>query len=717
MSRLLTLTAGMLFLGAIWSCHDSSPIAPAPSAAPLAAADGAEDPVLVGAGDIARCFVESDEITAALLDGIPGTVMAVGDNAYEVERTPEGLQRAYSECYEPSWGRHKARTRPTPGNHEYQAPGAPQYYAYYGDAAGPAGNGYYSYNLGAWHVISLNSNVAADAASPQMAWLRADLAATTAACMVAYWHHPVFSSGLHGNNPHMAEIWRVLDSAGVDVAVVAHDHNYERFAPQDYTGRADPAGIREFVVGTGGGDLRAFATIRANSEARISGMYGVLKLTLRATTYDWEFVPEPGASGTDRGSASCVDETTPPPPNQPPVAHAGGPYTGQEGAPIAMSGAGSSDPEGGALTHRWSFGDGTSATGQTVSKTYPNSGSFTVTLTVTDAAGATASASTTATVADVPPTATFVAPSSVPLRTTFVLSLTNGTDVSPLDRAAGFTYQFDCGQGWFGLWGSASSVTCAGVSTAGPRVVRARIREHREYKHSEYRATITIGDVAPPPPPSAGDPVLIVLDEQAIDNGVAPNAFSPADVNDDLAAVGQRTALRYFSANVGRAIRLYSGRVGNEGFFALRSVPASWSAAGPTTDGLRNYVQAGPGLGSMDPTAGWAETRLDQVPDAVPLRATGLKLLVGRAVCAVVMDNSVWPRTFQPAVMNLKGPNLGLVAFTVTALTRFAECDNASLPIVSITVMDVGQVCGGRLAPLPAAPVLTSWSSPADVAP
>jgi len=265
------------------------------------------DPVLVGAGDIARCYVDSDEITAALLDGIEGTVMAVGDNAYEIDETPARIMSAYTDCYESSWGRHKARTRPAPGNHEYLVAGAPQYYAYYGEAAGPAGRGYYSYSLGTWHVMSLNSNVAAGPGSAQLEWLRADLAANETQCAVAYWHHPVFSSGQHGNDEHMGEVWRVLDSAGVDVVVVAHDHNYERFAPQDYQGRADANGIREFVVGTGGGDLRPLGRIRANSEVRNTGTYGVLKLTLRPSSYEWEFIPQPGATFRDTGSGACTD--------------------------------------------------------------------------------------------------------------------------------------------------------------------------------------------------------------------------------------------------------------------------------------------------------------------------------------------------------------------------------------------------------------------------
>jgi hypothetical protein len=297
---------GFLMIAAgIWSCQDHVTTGALSPALP-GVVNPSADPVLVGAGDIARCSYDGDEITAALLDAIPGTVIAVGDNAYEIDATPARVQSAYTDCYASSWGRHKARTRPVPGNHEYLAPGAPQYYAYYGELAGPAGRGYYSYDLGTWHVIALNSNIAADPSSEQMRWLRADLAANRRTCTVAYWHHPVFSSGFHGNNPYMAEIWRVLDSADVDLAIVAHDHNYERFAPQDYAGRADPNGIRQIVVGTGGGDLRPFGVVRANSEVRNSDTYGVLKLTLRSGRYHWEFVAQAGATFTDVGSAKCV---------------------------------------------------------------------------------------------------------------------------------------------------------------------------------------------------------------------------------------------------------------------------------------------------------------------------------------------------------------------------------------------------------------------------
>jgi PKD repeat protein len=174
------------------------------------------------------------------------------------------------------------------------------------------------------------------------------------------------------------------------------------------------------------------------------------------------------------------------------VANAGGPYIGNEGSPIAMSAAASSDPEGGALTYRWSFGDGTTATGATVAKTYAQSYRYTVTLTVTDNAGAISTASTTVDVADVPPTATFVAPTAVRVGARYRLSLTNASDVAPKDHAAGFTYQFDCGQGWFSAWGTASSLSCPERWTPGTRNVRARVRDRHDYGWREYQKTISI---------------------------------------------------------------------------------------------------------------------------------------------------------------------------------------------------------------------------------
>jgi hypothetical protein len=231
--------------------------------------------VLVGAGDIANGS-SGAEATARLLDNIPGTVFTAGDNAY-----PDGTTSNYAQYYEPTWGRHKARTRPSPGNHEYHTSGATGYYTYFGASAGPAGRGYYSYDLGDWHIISLNSNVSMSAGSAQEQWLRADLAANSRDGIVAYWHHPRFSSGTHGSSSSSQPLWQALYEAGTEIIVVGHDHNYQRFAKQTPTGQADPArGIRQFVAGMGGAGHYNFSNPIANTEAYNTDTDGVLKLTL-----------------------------------------------------------------------------------------------------------------------------------------------------------------------------------------------------------------------------------------------------------------------------------------------------------------------------------------------------------------------------------------------------------------------------------------------------
>lgn len=257
--------------------------------------------VFVGAGDIGDCGRDAKEQTAKLLDAIPGTVYTTGDNAY-----PDGTDADFANCYHDSWGRHRDRTRPTPGNHDYHTTGAEPYYRYFGENAGPAGRGYYSFDLGEWHIIALNSNVSMSATSAQVTWLKADLAANTKRCTLAYWHHPRFSSGDHGNATSTQPLWDVLYAADADVILAGHDHNYERFAPQTPTGAADPLrGIREFVVGTGGRSFYSFGTIKPNSEVRNNNTWGVLKLTLHADRYDWEFVPVAGKTFTDTGTGMC----------------------------------------------------------------------------------------------------------------------------------------------------------------------------------------------------------------------------------------------------------------------------------------------------------------------------------------------------------------------------------------------------------------------------
>jgi calcineurin-like phosphoesterase family protein len=262
--------------------------------------------ILVGAGDIADCSdLRGAEATAKLLESIPGTVMAVGDLAYP-DGTPENFV-----CYDETWGRVKSRTRPAVGNHEFHSTGATYYFQYFGASAGDPSKGYFSYQLGSWHILVLNSECEAiggcGTGSNEEQWLRADLAAHPSACKLAYFHKPLFSSGgTHGDAPAFKPFWQALYEAHADIVVNGHDHNYERFGPQNPDGDADPRGIREFVVGTGGKNHRPFqATPDKNSEVRNADTFGVLKLTLRAGSYDWVFIPEAGKIFTDSGTGTC----------------------------------------------------------------------------------------------------------------------------------------------------------------------------------------------------------------------------------------------------------------------------------------------------------------------------------------------------------------------------------------------------------------------------
>ncbi|MBI4674060.1 MAG: metallophosphoesterase [Chloroflexi bacterium] len=262
------------------------------------------DPILVGAGDIAVCDAQGDEATARLLDNLEGIVFTLGDNVY-----PNGSPEQFQKCYEPTWGRHKARTYPVPGNHDYNTGGAKGYYDYFGARAGDPKKGYYAYDVGAWRIIALNSEMDTGENSAQVQWLRDDLAQHPTQCALAMFHRPLFSSGPHGRDgggEKTRVFWQVLYENNADVILNGHDHDYERFAPQDPNGKADAArGIREFVVGTGGGVPYAFGEIKPNSEARRAGRFGVLKLTLRATSYDWEFIAVTGALFGDSGRGEC----------------------------------------------------------------------------------------------------------------------------------------------------------------------------------------------------------------------------------------------------------------------------------------------------------------------------------------------------------------------------------------------------------------------------
>ena len=266
--------------------------------APCPTPPSSSDPVITAAGDIAGSPVDS-AATAALIDAIaPTRVLTLGDNAY-----PDGTSSDYTSYYDPNWGRFKAKTSPAPGNHDYHTSGGAGYFGYFG-AQAPAE--YYSFDVGSWHLISLNGEIDHSASSPQEAWLKSDLAAHPAACTLAYWHEPRFSSGsVHGSNSSFDPFWRELYAAGADVVLNGHDHDYERFAPQDPSAQPDPKGLREFVAGTGGASLYSFGAPIANSEVRYDATFGVLKLTLHPSGYDWQFLPVGAGTAVDSGSQSC----------------------------------------------------------------------------------------------------------------------------------------------------------------------------------------------------------------------------------------------------------------------------------------------------------------------------------------------------------------------------------------------------------------------------
>lgn len=275
----------------------------------------AETFTLVGAGDIVSCFdLTGAEATAKLIDAIPGTVFAAGDLAYQ-----RGTYEEFIKCYGPTWGRFKSRTRPTPGNHEYNGAPATGYFRYWDGRAGDPGRGYYSYDLGSWHIIVLNTNCGITQlggcaeGSPEETWLKQDLATHPNVCTLAYGHHALFSSGLlpkHAEHPELRAFWQDLYDAHADLVLAGHEHSYERFAPQNPEGNPDPEhGIREIVVGTGGRSHTPLGYAKPNSEVRDDRTYGVLKLTLSPGKYRWEFIPIPGKTFQDSGEGVCHTST------------------------------------------------------------------------------------------------------------------------------------------------------------------------------------------------------------------------------------------------------------------------------------------------------------------------------------------------------------------------------------------------------------------------
>jgi alkaline phosphatase len=273
---------------------------PSPSASPSPPPEVA---TVIAAGDIAGCEWDRDSATAALVKEREATVLTLGDNVYD-----EGSDVNFQRCYDPSWGAFLERTRPAIGNHDMEGDGGTAYYRYFGDAAGTPGEGWYSFDLGEWHLVALNSNcrvIGCEPGSAQYEWLVADLAASDARCTLAFWHHPRFSSGPHGSDASVADLWRALDEADADVVLAGHDHLYERFAPQTADGAPAPDGVRQFTAGTGGAELYAIERETPNSELALNTAHGVLVLTLEPTAFAWSFVTTDG-SVADEGSADCV---------------------------------------------------------------------------------------------------------------------------------------------------------------------------------------------------------------------------------------------------------------------------------------------------------------------------------------------------------------------------------------------------------------------------
>ncbi len=267
---------------------------------------GQTEPVtLIGAGDIANCSQNNDGATARLLLRRPGTVLTLGDNAQG-----KGAWSEFKNCYRRTWGKYKIRTMPSVGNHEYATTGAEPYFEYFGARAGPAGNGYYSYDRGSWHIVVLNSNCdrvgGCGSRSPQRRWLRKDLAAHRSRCTLAYWHHPLYASGTGSDTPEVRPFWDILYNRGADMILSGHAHRYERFRPITPSGVPSASGIRQFIVGTGGEPGgKQYGPNDPNMQVKNRNTPGVMKLTLRADSYSWQFVPIAGKTFTDSGSDQC----------------------------------------------------------------------------------------------------------------------------------------------------------------------------------------------------------------------------------------------------------------------------------------------------------------------------------------------------------------------------------------------------------------------------
>lgn len=268
---------------------------------------------LFAAGDIADCRRKPAEQTMAaqtanlieqgLAQDKNAYAVSLGDNTY-----PIGKPSEFSDCYDKTWGKFKTRTLPSPGNHDYGVPLAQGYYNYFDELAGSERRGYYKKVLGNWLLLSLNSNIKQQAMRDQITWLKNELKEKQSNCVLAFWHHPVFSSGGHGDTAIMQEVWQLLADASADIVLASHDHNYERFTPLDKNGRPSDKGIRSFVVGTGGAKLTPMFFPKSISDIRQNEVHGVLKLQLNANSYDWEFLATPGTNASgfrDKGHSNC----------------------------------------------------------------------------------------------------------------------------------------------------------------------------------------------------------------------------------------------------------------------------------------------------------------------------------------------------------------------------------------------------------------------------
>jgi hypothetical protein len=297
--------------------RDQTKLPPGGSAKEIAIAGAS---VLIGAGDIAMCGSNGDELTAVVVDsllkvdsaaGVETAVFTMGDNAYP--SGAEGARADFTRCFEPSWGTKRIMKviHPSPGNHDFETTTGQGYYAFFGDKAGPGGKGWYSYDFGKWHVIALNSEIIfrrdlRSMVQEQEKWLRDDLKDHGKPCTLAYWHRPLFSSGTHGDTPEAERLWEILYENGVDLVVNGHEHHYERFIPQTPLGIPDSVkGIEEIIVGTGGAELRGLRyPLAPNSAMQIVGYHGVMKLTLGDGEYRHSFIDAQGRVW-DEGGGKC----------------------------------------------------------------------------------------------------------------------------------------------------------------------------------------------------------------------------------------------------------------------------------------------------------------------------------------------------------------------------------------------------------------------------